>query len=251
MTDRFIIAGAQRSGTTFLYEALDAHPGIAMARPMRPEPKFFLQERGPEDVAEYDRLHFSHAPSDAVRGEKSTTYLESPIAARSIANALPDARLVFVLRDPVERAISNVAFSARNGFETQPLETALSRELDGALAQPADTNVSASPFAYLARGRYADLLEPYFARFPARNIRVVVSETLWRDRSALAALTEWLGADPARLGPRAGAVNTADRDGLGEISPALRARLDDYFAASNARLEDAHGLDLSDWGRGK
>ena len=105
----FIIGGAPRSGTTWLYTLLDRHPGVYMAKPAKPEPKFFLVDSLVREGARLLLAHMvcrrRHAGRDA--GEKSTDYLESAPAADRIARDLPGVRLVFILREPVSRAYSN------------------------------------------------------------------------------------------------------------------------------------------------
>src|SRR5580704_17324805 len=92
----FIIGGAPRSGTTWLYQLLDRHPQIYMAKPVKPEPKFFLRddlyEKG---LTHYSQTWFSAAPKGRILGEKTTNYLESALAARRIAESLPETKLVF------------------------------------------------------------------------------------------------------------------------------------------------------------
>jgi len=79
----FIIAGAPRSGTTWLYELLDRHPDVFMAKPARPEPKFFLvDELYGRGIQHYFDTWFAGAEAYPAAGEKSTNYLESPAAAR-------------------------------------------------------------------------------------------------------------------------------------------------------------------------
>ena len=125
----FVIAGAPRSGTTWLTSALDRHPDIWLAKPRRPEPKFFLVDELYElGIEEYSRRWFADAPSSYKAGEKSTNYLESPTAARRMAAHLPDVRLLFVLRDPVERAISNYRWSVSNDMEHEDFATAIASE---------------------------------------------------------------------------------------------------------------------------
>src|SRR5688572_26028790 len=98
--EHFLLAGAQRSGTTFLYHLLDQHPEIEMARPLRPEPKFFL--RTDAGIEDYTKL-FPGKPGAHVLGEKSTSYIEHPDAARLARSLLSEPRVIFLLRDPVER----------------------------------------------------------------------------------------------------------------------------------------------------
>ena len=81
----FIIGGAQRSATTYLTQALAAHPDIHFAQPMRPEPKWFLQaDSADRGYAAYVERFFGAAKPGQVRGEKSTSYLDHPASAARI-----------------------------------------------------------------------------------------------------------------------------------------------------------------------
>ncbi|MEX0427193.1 sulfotransferase [Nocardioides sp. DS6] len=117
----FLIIGAPKAGTTALHSALAQHPQVFMSQPK--EPKYFLCDdappphwRGPGDQHsqqewvwhgdDYARL-FADAPEDRVRGESTPFYLWSRGAHRRIADALPEARLIAVVRDPIDRAYSN------------------------------------------------------------------------------------------------------------------------------------------------
>src|SRR3954470_19502534 len=149
MPDHFVIVGAQRSGTTYLYGLLDEHPEIEMAKPLRPEPKFFLDyDRYSLGLDAYDAQLFPDAGAH-VRGEKSTSYIESEVAARRIAAMLPNAVVVVAGRDPVRRALSNLRFSIQNGIETLEPDDALRWAAAG--DRPWDRErFSVSPFDYLA-----------------------------------------------------------------------------------------------------
>src|SRR6266550_685043 len=101
----FIIAGAPRSGTTWLYELLDRHPDVHMAKPLKPEPKFFLRDdEYAKGLEYYSTKWFEGVEPSKIAGEKSTDYLESSAAAARIAKNLSDVKLIFLLREPVSRA---------------------------------------------------------------------------------------------------------------------------------------------------
>jgi Sulfotransferase family len=248
---RIFVIGAQRCGTTSLHHLLDAHPGIEMARPVRPEPKFFLDDaRFALGMAHYDAAYFSQKPGARLRGEKGTSYLESDAAATRIAQEFPDARIVAIVREPVARAISHWRFSVENGAETLPLEEALKRE--EARREDYDrSRFSVSPFAYLKRGRYADDLARWAARFPRDHIRVLVAERFLGDAEALADLYAWLGVDagfrPEGIGTARNASAPAPK-GADRLAPETAAWLKDQFAEPNRRLAREWGLDLSAWG---
>jgi hypothetical protein len=246
----FVIAGAQRAGTTFLYHLLDQHPQIEMARPLRPEPKFFLSaDLYRQGLDAYHRLFFRLSPEVTVLGEKSTSYMEHAAVASRIHDLLPDAKLLFLLRDPVERAISNYWFSLAHGVERASLEEALSREAEKDAEYDAE-RYSVSPFAYLRRGLYLELLKPFLQRFLPTNIMILVFEKLICGELDVGKVFRFLEVN-SEFRPRSSEPmrNAAPRRGGGP-SPLLRRRLVEYFAEPNHALALRCDLDLSCWQSG-
>ena len=190
-----LLVGAQRCGTTYLGAALDAHPEITLARPLRPEPKVFcdaeLSARGHEA---YDETWFGHAGAERLLLDKSTSYLEDPEAPARAAAVLGTPHVVVVLRDPVQRALSNWRFSTDHGLETRDVEEALRADLEQEQQwDPGTTSVS--PFAYVRRGRYVDHLAPWRSTFPDTT-HVLFLEELLADPTVLTGLVGALGVDP-------------------------------------------------------
>ncbi|MDQ6687132.1 MAG: sulfotransferase [Actinomycetota bacterium] len=239
-TQHFVVIGAQRSGTTYLREQLDAHPQITMARPATPEPKVFLDDTvltgGRE---EYLRSFFGHAGPGQLLGEKSTSYLERPDAIGRMKAVLGRPRIVVQLRDPLARAVSNWRFSTDNGYETRPLDDALESELAGELPAPAE-GVSVSPFAYLGRGRYAEQLRPWAEAF-GDDLLVVFFADLIVDPDSLGALYERLGVDPRFRPAGFGARVNSGPDGVEGISAELTSRLREHFAGPDVELAELIG----------
>jgi sulfotransferase family protein len=174
----FLIGGAPRAGTTWLYALLDRHPGVFMAKPVTPEPKFFLVDSiYAKGLPFYSANWFAGADPALVAGEKSTDYLESAPAAERIARDLPTVKLVFILREPVERAYSNYLWTRMNGLETEGFETALALEDERERTLPERWRF-ARPFSYFSRGLYADLLEPYLERVARERILILRFEDI-------------------------------------------------------------------------
>jgi hypothetical protein len=247
MNDHFFIAGAQRSATTYLYHLLAEHPEIEMAQPVRPEPKFFLvDELFEHGLAYYRERFFPGKPGARLRGEKSTSYMESEIAAQRIAQCFPEARILFLLRDPIERAISNYWFSVNNGLESLPLEEAFRRE-EERWQQYDRSRVSVSPYAYLRRGRYIEFIEVYERYFPPAQLLVWLDERLVGDATAIRDLYAALGVSAEFLPSGLYRVVNESNKLLFTLSPALEADLVAYYADVNARLAQRFGLDLSCW----
>lgn len=242
MTRYLLVAGAQRCGTTYLHRLLDEHPEIAMARPARPEPKFFLDPNlFSKGLDWYEATYFSNAETVPVHGEKSTSYIESADAAERAASMLPDADVLVMLRDPVARAISNWRFSTASGFEQRPLDLALKESI----GRPRDwdsTTTSVSPFAYLERGRYADYLEPWLQRF--RRVHLYCLEELAGNACAVAGMYKAMRVHTAFRPPSLETVVNAATPLEGEIETSLQLCLRRYFADSDARLQEMLGRPL-------
>lgn len=243
MTAHLLVIGAQRCGTTAVLSMLEAHPEVATARPSRPEPKVFLDaELAGRGARWYRETYFAHAGDETLLAEKSTSYLEHPDAADRAAAVLGRAHVLVVLRDPVQRAVSNWSFSTRHGLEDRPLEVALGESLDGPRTwDPSQTSVS--PYAYLERGRYVDYLPPWSAAFPG-TVHVRFLRELVEDDSAVPDLWRALGI-AADVGPRRlEHVENRSKREPPALSPALRGRLEEYFAPSNASLSAHLGRSL-------
>lgn len=245
--EHFFVVGAQRSGTTYLHRALEAHPEIEMASPARPEPKYFLARDHREgDRADYERRFFDAAGRARVRGEKSTSYLGSELAARRIHAAYPDARIVMVLREPVARALSNHRFSTEHGFETLPAWEAFEREEERRDAYDASA-VSASPFAYLQRSRYIDSVQVYERIFGRARLCILLYEQLIASIAPLQRLYGFLGVDPTFAAPRRGEIVNATPEPTSWLTDEQRRLLQRRFRVPNEQLASRYGLDLSCW----
>jgi hypothetical protein len=182
----FIIGGAPRSGTTWLYELLDRHPDVNMAKPVKPEPKFFLRDDlSAKGLSHYSQAWFADIGDDQVAGEKSTDYLESAPAAERIARDLPRVKLVFILREPVGRAYSNYLWTKMNGLETESFAAAVRLEEQRERELPERLRFT-RPYSYFSRGLYADLLAPYLERFPRAQLLVARYEDIRQRPAALA-----------------------------------------------------------------
>lgn len=186
-----IIIGAQRSGSTLLYHLLDQHPQICMAKPLRPEPKYFLNTNLDKFwYSSYLNVFFKHRKNELVLCEKSTSYFESSTAAKNLKQLLPNAKIIIILRNPVYRAISNYYFSKESGLETRSLtQVFLKKEKTPVI----NRMVSVNPFDYLERGNYQKYLEIYFNYFSEKQIKILVLEELIFNKSVDKSLFSFLG----------------------------------------------------------
>lgn len=206
----FFLVGAPKCGTTALNRYLDQHPAIYMS-PIK-EPHFFADEIRLENFtddfraaaerrlpaqggpvtqwAEYLKL-FQDAGYATAIGEASPCYLWSPTAPANIAARFPDAKILMILRNPIERALSQYAHML--SFAKAPLT--FSDYLDSALANKSTRIGELYPF--LLFGLYHDQILRYRSYFPASNTRIVFHEDFTRDpRAMLREIFQFLAVDP-------------------------------------------------------
>jgi hypothetical protein len=243
----FIIGGAPRCGTTWLYEVLSCHQAVYMAKPARPEPKFCLvDEIYKEGLARYGEW-FADAADDQIAGEKSTNYLESATAAERIKRHLPGIKLIFMLRDPVSRAYSNYLWSRMNGLEHEDFQTALSLEKQREQDIPQAMRY-ARPYAYFARGLYADMLKHYFALFSRWQILCLRYEDIEeKPKELLSAVWQFLGIEPHyKIVTGVGVVNASKQTTEG-LAPDVKQMLQAAYEEPNRQLADLLGAEFKVW----
>ena len=240
---RFLILGAQKSGTSSLHAYLAEHPRIAPA--FRKEVHYFdLQSH--KSLASY-RARFPHVASDVLCMEASPYYLMHPQVPHRVAATLPDARFVVLLRNPIDRAVSQHNHELVLGFENRPLEEALEAEESRLLGQrermecdPRYQSFSYAHHSYVERGKYADQLERWFGHVDRSRFLIVQAERLFEAPADVVAETqEFLGLPidvPAGL-----EAHNARR--YAPIAPQLRAELRARFEPHNERLYELLGVD--------
>jgi hypothetical protein len=242
----FIMIGAQRCGTTSVFLALSAHPQV-----MRP---VFRKGINYFDLNYYrgKRWYLGHFPvartarrkaagyGDPVAFEASGYYLYHPFALDRLARDLPAARLVVMLRDPVERAFSAYKHEYARGYERESFEKALELE-DGRLAGEVDLmrhdlRYESFPHrhhSYRHRGHYALQLERVFRLFPRSQVHIIDSEEFFRRPARqYQDLLAFLGLRPFEP-PGFGPYN--DRPGE-TMRPATRKMLTEYYAPHDEQL---------------
>jgi len=114
-----ICAGAQKAGTSWLFKCLEEHPSICTATGK--ETYFFDTEV--EDISDYEKF-FSHCPDKPIRFEASTFYLYNPKTPRRIKHFFPDAKLIIILRNPVDRFFSHLRHWKNKGAIPSSISTA-------------------------------------------------------------------------------------------------------------------------------
>jgi hypothetical protein len=235
----FVVIGAQRSGTTYLYEQLIAHPQVEP--PLRKEVQFLTLHwrRG-------TRWYRSHFPPRHHAGQRtceaSPYYLFHPDAPRRAALALPNTRFVAILREPSARALSHHRHNRANGIEPLGFEEALAAEPERLATDPDGRHHRL--YSYVARGLYAEQIRRWRAAVGDRLL-VILSDDLFRNPlSTLDQVQAFVGLD--RWPPERSDIR-AHRSLAPTVAPTTRRRLQETFAAPNRELALVLGRDLSEW----
>ena len=251
----FLVLGGQRCGSTSLYTMLTGHPQVMAAS--HKEPHFFDRNyrRGTDF---YRRLFPLRAHVRArerrlgglpvVTGEATTYYLAHPAVPGRVAEMLPEARLVAILRNPVDRAYSHYQLSVRGGWETLSFEDALAAEPERIageeqrlLDDPDFTGHSHRYHSYRTRGLYLEQLERWWAAFPVDRLLVLRSEDMFDDPAAVyAELAAFLGLAPDDRRT----FESRNRVSYSGMADATRRELEAYYAEPNRRLEARLGRSL-------
>jgi Sulfotransferase domain len=244
----FLIIGAQKGGTTFLYHLLCQHPYV---EPAATKEVHFFDTNFARGV-EWYRSRFSPPTQKEGRkvltGESSPYYIYHPHAAHRAAQVVPGARLIALLRNPVDRAFSDYNHKAREGRESLSFEEAIAAEeerlrgeKEKMLADESYSSPNYRRFSYLSRGVYADQLGEWRGYFDEGQLLVLKSEDFFEDPQAVfERVLEFLGL-PHRGSGVSGERNEGEYD---QMNPATRRRLEDYFEPHNKRLYDFLGIDL-------
>jgi hypothetical protein len=252
MTPAFLICGAQRCGTTTMYRTLRQHPSIlppVLHKGVHYFDTGYLRGRG------WYQAHFptkltaavvkKRTGTEAMTFESSPYYLFNPLAADRIARDLPEARIIVLLRDPVERAYSAHTHEKARGYESESFEAALELEdsrLAGEeakiIADPAYLSFSHQHHGYVTRGRYIDQLLRLEKAVGRERLHVVDSddffdrpEPLWRET------LDFLGM-PSDSIPVFEKHNARPRSPMSE---SLRASLAQGYLADDERLAEWWG----------
>jgi len=268
MLPTFLIIGAMKCGTTSLYYYLAEHPDIGMSR--RKETNFFVETHNWERGRDWYAHQFPDGGPE--RGECSPNYTKRHLydgVAERIQTVCPDAKLIYLVRDPIERTVSHYLSNCRQRREERSFEAAV-----------ADVENS----KYVLTSRYHMQLQPYLDRFAEENLLVLSTKCLKDMPTAtLQTVYRFLGVDPAFQNQRVGQrFNSAAKKRLGtwtrwlsdqvpqhikdqfrpylplhwlpgervarpDVTPDLRTRLGDALRPDANALRTLTGRDFEEW----
>lgn len=260
----FLIIGGQRCGTTSLYYYLTEQQGIAST--LKKEVHFYddhyadglrwYRAQFPNRIQKYctERIY----RRQFMTGESSPYYLFHPLVPERLAAVTPQAKLIILLRNPIDRAYSQHWLTTLEGDETLPFEEAIEREEERLVGEMEKLIASGKTgdrgyksyklrhYSYLARGIYVDQIQHWMNYFPRTQFLILKSEDLYSHPAAIVKQTlEFLGLPESaaratnqefkqyREPNKKGYQNEQKPP---RMKPELRARLVEYFKPHNARL---------------
>lgn len=224
----FVIIGAQRAGTTSLYSHLCEHPDVVPAYCKEVHYFDVNSDRGEG----WYRAHFplrSELEGGRITGEATPRYLVHPGADERLRALCPSAKLIVLLRNPAERALSHYFFLYGKDAPLSEFRESVEREVDVIASGAPDDGAK----AYLRRGLYVEQLERWLRLFPREQLLVLQSERFLAERretvarvQQFLALREVLEEEYRRL----------HATSYPELDPSLRSWLSEFFQPHNERL---------------
>lgn len=260
MLPQFIIAGAPKCGTTALYRYLLSHPQVLAPSPPSYEIGYFSEHYKHE--LDWYRAWFPlgttaswrsrHAGGKAiVTCEHTPFYVMHPLAAERIAATLPGAKVIILLRNPVDRAFSHYQHEFRCRQESLGFREAVAMEdqrTAGEVARMQSELGYRSPeyarHAYLNQGEYRTKVERFFNQLGHDNIMIVQSERLFlQTQEVFDEVVDFLRLDPFRLNG-VKPFNAGSYASLGNVDPELAHELRNHFQSHNESLYSYLGIDF-------
>lgn len=250
-----VIIGAMKSGTTTLFNYLRSHQDVSDSHGGEELHYFDLRPRGGA------RRYRSYFPTQRKRAahrrrtgrnllscESTTLYMFHPEAPKRVREAIPDVKILAILRNPVRRAFSHYQHNRRKGRERLSFEQAILLEPERIRMcreyYTGDERVLREALiSYCGRGLYAEQLEKWYEQFDPEQITVIQSEVLFEDPAeTMAGLTDFLGLSPFRENGVNSLQEIYNRGSYDDRMDAKVARrLLQYFAGPNEKLFDLLG----------
>jgi len=224
----FIIVGGMKCGTSSLFNYLNQHPRLFGS--CYKELRYFSHDEYYSKGEKWYRSHFpivKKLPGGSLTFEASPDYLASPETPERMQKLIPDVKIIALLRNPTERAISHYFHSIKKGWRQDEILNAMKVE----------------DIIFKQRGLYKKQLQGYYNLFPAENIRVIGSEIFFENPvDTLKEVYSFLGVDPdikiSDLSPRQVGFNREP------VDTAVHEYLDNYYKTFNQELFDFIGRDF-------
>ena len=234
----FIIIGVQKGGTTSLYNYLIQHPQIARAA--QKEIHYFDLNFDKTPDWYYSQFPQPESGEHQLTGEASPYYIFHPRVAQRIHDLCPKVKIIALLRNPVERAISHYHYYIKIGYESLSLESAIASEperlqgeIEKILASPNYYSYEHQHHTYISRGIYADQLPAWMQLFPKSQLLILKSEDLYTNPcGTYHTVLEFLNLPPHQLQT----YEKYNSNQYPPVSEKVYEQLKAYYRSHNQRL---------------
>ncbi|NER07976.1 MAG: tetratricopeptide repeat protein, partial [Okeania sp. SIO3C4] len=233
----FIIIGVHKGGTTSLYSYLIQHPQIVP--PIKKEMDFWSWK-----FNESINWYLAHFPAiskgkNFLTGEASPSYFDYPNAARRIFQFFPKIKLIILLRNPVDRTISQYYQWLRLNWENRSFEEAIQLDLERLTKAPEKVNYWMKELNYLARGVYVEFFKEWMSLFPREQFLILKSEDFYAyPEVTMGKVLKFLDLPEYQLSE----YKNYNMGNYSPIDSSIRRSLNDYFQIHNQRLEKYLGM---------
>jgi len=231
----FLVLGTQKGGTTSLQKLLEHHPNVYLP-PCKEVHYFSLHAEQPTS---WYAAHFNNARWGQKRGDITPFYLFHPEAPRRIHTLLPRVRMIVLLRNPVDRSLSQIFHARRHGFETMDVADAIAAEADRMASGNA---YSFQKHSYVARSRYLEQLDRYEYFFPKQQFLILKSEDLFTKTETIwHRIQTFLRIKAIPLPTALPHANAGDREAE-DVDPSIRTNLESKLKTTQIGIKERYGI---------
>ncbi len=232
----FIICGSSASGTSFLTTGMIGHPEIYLPKKIRPEPHYFYKswEYQKPFKEYYLEKYFSNVKNEIAIGERSSSYMFGDKVPSRMQKVLPKAKLIFILRNPIERAYANYRYTVLEGLEPNSFSYSLKNENERIKNQKGIWS-EIQPYNYTGRGLYFNQLKNFLKFYPREQMLILKSESFGMNiQSDFKEIFNFLNVSKDFK------VNRPPKfTSLNVIDPSLQVRLREYFKGNFDNIIEA------------
>ena len=240
----FLIIGTQKGGTNSLYNYLIQHPKVAPASGKEIHYFDFNFDKG----LDWYQSQFADVAPDIITGEGSPYYLYHPLVAPRLYDLYPQVKLIVLLRNPVERAISHYYWEVKIGCESLSLaeaiaseSTRLAGETEKIVQEGTYYSFNHQHYSYLARGIYVEQLQNWMKVFPREQFLILKSEDFFdRPAATMEKVEKFLELPSHKLDE----YIPYNQNNYPPVSDAIYRELTEYFQPYNQRLSEELGIDF-------
>ena len=232
----FIICGSSASGTSFLTTGMIDHPEIYLPKKIRPEPHYFYKswEFQKSFKEYYLKKYFSNVKNEIAIGERSSSYMFGDKVPSRMQKVLPSAKLIFILRNPIERAYANYRYTVLEGLEPHSFSYSLKNENERIKNQKGIWS-EIQPYNYTGRGLYFNQLKNFLKFYPREQMLILKSESFGKNiQNDFIEVFNFLNVSTnfiVRRPPKFSSLNVID--------PSLQVRLREYFKVKFDNIVEA------------